>query len=62
MGDLTDEKGGASLKFEWPLDDISMVDTRWFRRLILRVIELMFYEQKWEKLVDVALRFHALTK
>ena len=62
MGDLTNERGGASLRFESPLDDKSVVDLRWLRRLCLRVLELLYHEQKWEKLVDIALRFNALTK
>ncbi|XP_041347318.1 cilia- and flagella-associated protein 54-like [Gigantopelta aegis] len=61
MGDMTSEKGGASLRFESPLDDKSIVDLRWIRRLCLRVLELLYHEQKWEKLVDIALRFNALT-
>ncbi|CAH1784493.1 unnamed protein product [Owenia fusiformis] len=60
-GDITTEKGGASLKFEDPLDDISLVDTRWVRRITLRVIEMLYYEKKWEHLVDLAFRFNALT-
>ena len=61
-GDVKNEKGGASLKHEQPLDDLSILDMRWIKRLILRVIELLYYEQKWEKLVDISLRFSALTK
>ncbi|CAC5396095.1 unnamed protein product [Mytilus coruscus] len=60
-GDIKNEKGGANLKHENPLDDMSSLDIRWVKRLILRVIELLYYEQKWEKLVDIALRFSALT-
>ncbi|XP_074644089.1 cilia- and flagella-associated protein 54-like [Tubulanus polymorphus] len=61
MGGIADEKGGASLKFEKQLDDISIVDTRWVRRIVLRVLELLSFERKWEKLVDLALRFNAVT-
>ena len=62
MGDVKREGGGASLNFENPADKIGAVDVRFARRLILRVLEIMYYEEKWEKLVDVALRFNALTK
>lgn len=62
VGDIKTEAGGASLTFEMPADKIGAVDVRWARRLILRVLEILFYEEKWEKLVDVALRFNALTK
>ncbi|XP_021355787.1 cilia- and flagella-associated protein 54-like isoform X2 [Mizuhopecten yessoensis] len=60
-GEAKDEKGGANLKFENPLDNLSISDLRWVRRLVMRVMELLYYEQKWEKLVDIALRFSALS-
>ena len=62
MGDITQEKGGSGIKFEVPLDDVSSTDKRWMRRLALRVIEMLYYQNKWERLVDVALRFNALTE
>lgn len=62
VGSVADEKGGASLKFESPLDDVSSVDSRWIRRMVLRVIEMLYYEQKWERLADVAMRFNVLTQ
>eukprot|EP00058_Branchiostoma_floridae_P024582 XP_002610072.1 hypothetical protein BRAFLDRAFT_125670 [Branchiostoma floridae] len=61
VGDISVEKGGASLKFETHVDDMSLVDLRWTRRIIMRTIEILFYEEKWERLADVALRFNALT-
>ena len=61
-GTIVNEGGGASLKFEKLLDDQSVVDFRWIKRLVLRVLEMLYYEEKWEKLVDIALRFNALTK
>ena len=62
VGDVTWEKGGASLKFESPLDDVTTTDMRWARRMILRVLEVLYYERRWERLVDIALRFNALTE
>lgn len=62
MGSIEDERGAASLKFEDPLDDLSIVDARWVQRLILRCLEMLYHQEKWEKLVDVALRFSALSK
>lgn len=59
---MLNEAGGASLKFESPTDDQSVLDVRFIRRLVLRVLEVLYYEEKWEKLVDIALRFNALTK
>ena len=62
MGDIHTEKGGASLRFESPLDDLSFSDMRWMRRLVLRVIEMLYYEQRWERLVDIAMRFNAISE
>ena len=61
MGQVKAEKGGASLKFETPLDDISVVDMRWVRRVILRVLEMLYYEQRWERLVAIGMRFNAIS-
>ncbi|RUS83830.1 hypothetical protein EGW08_008411 [Elysia chlorotica] len=61
VGDVRSEKGGASLKFDSLLDDTTVTDARWTRRLVLRTLELLYLEGKWEKLVDLALRYSALT-
>lgn len=61
FGSIKAEKGGAGLKFDVPLDDLSTVDARWVRRLVLRCLEMLYYQNKWEKLVDIALRFIALS-
>ena len=44
LGDASDERGGASLRFDEPTDD-----------------EILYFEARWERLVDIALRFNALT-
>lgn len=62
VGDISDEKGGASLKFEPLLDDTSFIDSRWTRRLVVRAMEMLYYEQQWERLADVAMKFNMLTK
>ena len=62
VGSVANEKGGASLKFEDPLDDVSTVDTRWTRRMVLRMLELLYYEEQWERLADVAMRYNVLTQ
>ncbi|XP_077980140.1 cilia- and flagella-associated protein 54-like [Glandiceps talaboti] len=62
MGSVSDEKGGASLKFEEPLDDITTIDARWTRRMVMRTIELLFYEQRWEKVAEIAMRFNSITQ
>ncbi|KAK7102964.1 hypothetical protein V1264_021114 [Littorina saxatilis] len=61
FGNIKSERGGSSLKFEVPVDDLSMVDARWVRRMVLRCLEMLYYQQKWEKLVDIAMRFSALS-
>ena len=61
-GSILNEGGGASLKFEEPMDNQSVLDMRFIKRLVLRVLEILYYEEKWEKLVDIALKFNALTK
>ena len=62
VGGINLEKGGTSLKFEPLLDDTNLVDMLWLRRFVLRAMEMLYQEKKWEKLVDLALRFSALTK
>ena len=62
MGSVTDEKGGASVRFEVPLDDLSTVDIRWVRRMVLRTLEMLYYENQWEHLSDIALRFNAVSE
>ncbi|XP_059167715.1 cilia- and flagella-associated protein 54-like [Physella acuta] len=60
-GDIQSEKGGASLKFDSRMDDSSIVDMQWIRKFVLRTLEMLYLQQKWEKLTDLALRFNALT-
>lgn len=62
FGGLVDEAGGASLTFEARLDDRSVVDLRWVKRVVMQSMRLLFYEGQWEKLADIALRFNSLTK
>lgn len=59
---MESEHGGSSLKFESQLDDHTVVDLQFTRRLILRTLELLFHEKKWEQLVDIGLKFISLTK
>ncbi|XP_067928992.1 cilia- and flagella-associated protein 54-like [Watersipora subatra] len=61
FGNVEDEKGGASMRFEPKMDDHTVADLQFTRRLILRTMEVLFYEKKWEKLIDIALRFTSLT-
>lgn len=56
------DKGGSSLKFEARLDDHTVIDLQFTRRLVLRTMELLFHEKKWERLIDIGLRFTSLTE
>ena len=62
MGGVEDERGGADLLFEILLDNTNVADARWLKRFILYTVEMLFYEQKWERTVSVILRFNALTR
>ena len=61
LGSIEDERGGASIKFE-RLDDLSTVDLRAVRRVVLRALEMLYYENKWESLIHVGMKFNALSK
>jgi hypothetical protein len=62
LGSISVEQGGAGTKFDVPQDDMTAVDLRCLKRVVLLALEMLFHQQKWEKLVDVALRFSALTR
>ena len=62
MGGVEEERGGASLLFEIPLDNSNVADTRWLKRFILYAVEMLFYERKCERAVSIILRFNALTR
>ena len=62
MGGIESERGGASLVFESPLDDLSIFNARWLKNIILYAVELLFYEEKWERVVDIILRFNAFSR
>lgn len=62
MGGIEEERGGASLMFEVPLDNTNAADSRWLKRFIMYTIEMLFYEGKWERTVHIILRFNALTR
>jgi len=62
LGSLADEQGGAGVWFDFPHDDITAVDVRQLKRVVVMAIELLCHQQKWEKLVDIGLRFEAVTR
>ena len=61
-GDIETEKGGSDLIFEQYLDDQTTADVVWIKRVIMHCMEVLFYKEKWEKLVDIILRFNALSR
>jgi len=62
LGSLADEDGGAGVLFDVPHDDITAVDVRHLKHIVVMSIELLCHEHKWEKLVDIGLRFDTITR
>ena len=62
LGSLADEQGGAGVWFDFPHDDVTAVDVRQLKHVVVMAIELLCHERKWEKLVDIGLRFEAVTR
>lgn len=44
------------------MDDMTAVDFHNIKRFAMRAIEVLLLEEKWEKLVDIGLRFSFVTK
>ena len=61
IGNIADELGGAGTKFDVPHDDMTTIDLRCLKRIVLLSLEMLYFQQRWEKLVDIGLRFSALT-
>ncbi|XP_068129765.1 cilia- and flagella-associated protein 54 [Hyperolius riggenbachi] len=61
MGGIADEEGGSNLTFEYPFDDVTVVDMRWTCDLVLKTIELLYHVKRWETLIHVAIQFNILT-
>jgi len=62
LGSLSDEEGGAGVRFDFPDDDITAVDVRQLKHVVVLAVELLCHQQSWEKLVDIGLRFDAVTR
>ncbi|XP_043093869.1 cilia- and flagella-associated protein 54 [Puntigrus tetrazona] len=52
----------ASLSFSGPVDDVTVIDLRWLKTLVLHTLELLYYQAKWENLAYLALLFNAYTR
>ncbi|KAM5171982.1 cilia- and flagella-associated protein 54 [Mantella aurantiaca] len=61
MGSIGDEEGGSNLTFEYPFDDVTVIDMRWTCALVLKTIELLYHMKRWEALIHVAIQFNILT-
>ncbi|XP_057307241.1 cilia- and flagella-associated protein 54-like [Hydractinia symbiolongicarpus] len=61
-GDIHQNKGGSSLKFNPYFDDSSCIDYCNIKRVITFAIEVLFYDEKWEQLCSIIMRFNALSK
>jgi hypothetical protein len=55
-------KGGAMLKFDVPLDDVSSIDLRFLKQFIFRTVQCLYSNEKWEKLASLIFRYNVLTK
>ncbi len=51
----------ADLHFDYPADDLSAIDLRFVQRMVMRALQVLHAREKWERLVDLALRLNALT-
>uniref|UniRef100_A0A670IXX3 Cilia and flagella associated protein 54 n=1 Tax=Podarcis muralis TaxID=64176 RepID=A0A670IXX3_PODMU len=61
VGGIAQDEGGSNFSFEYPFDDICVVDLQGVRNLVLRTIELLFFLKKWESLVYIAMQFNTIT-
>ncbi|XP_073507675.1 cilia- and flagella-associated protein 54 isoform X2 [Phyllobates terribilis] len=61
MGDIADEEGGSSLKFEYPFDDVTVMDMRWICDIVMKAIEVLYFVKRWEALVHIAVQFNILS-
>ncbi|XP_053319636.1 cilia- and flagella-associated protein 54 [Spea bombifrons] len=61
MGGIADEEGGSNLTFEYPFDDVNVVDLRWICQVVLKTIEILYQMERWEALVHIAIQFNVLT-
>lgn len=62
MGGIEDEKGGSNLSFEYPFDDVTVVDLRGVRNLVLQTLEMLFHLKKWESIVYIGMQFNTVTQ
>nr|DBA31011.1 TPA: hypothetical protein GDO54_006926 [Pyxicephalus adspersus] len=61
MGSIANEEGGSNLSFEYPFDDVTVIDMRWTCDLVLKSLEVLYHMKKWETLAHIAIQFNILT-
>ncbi|XP_061438715.1 cilia- and flagella-associated protein 54 [Rhineura floridana] len=61
VGGIADDEGGSNFSFEYPFDDINVVDLQGVHKLVLRTLELLFFLKKWESLIYIAMQFNTIT-
>nr|XP_033807043.1 cilia- and flagella-associated protein 54 isoform X2 [Geotrypetes seraphini] len=60
-GGIANDEGGSNLTFDYPMDDVNVVDLRWICDLILKTIEILYLLRKWEAMVHIAIQFNIIT-
>ncbi|KAG9490483.1 hypothetical protein GDO78_006036 [Eleutherodactylus coqui] len=61
MGSIADEEGGSNLKFEYPFDDVTVIDMRWICDLVMKTMEVLYFVKRWGALVHIAVQFNLLS-
>ena len=61
-GDINEYAGGSSMHFDKTMDDSSTTSMAWLKKITWYAIEILYYKEKWEKVVDLIYRFSALTR
>ena len=55
-------KGGASLKHDIALDDITSIDLRFLKDFVFRTLQALISMNRYEKVLNVALKFNVMTR
>ena len=59
MGDASQERGGASMSHDEFASSSPIVDCCLLRRVVMSSMSSLHREERWEKLVDIGIRFTA---
>lgn len=62
VGGIVDDEGGSKLSFQYPFDDMTVVDLQGVCNLVLRTLEFLFRLKKWESLIYIAMQFNTITQ